>query len=237
MTDVARRGELAANLAEVEERVGRACRAAGRDRAGLTLIAVTKTFPAADVALLYDLGVRDVGENRHQEAAAKADACANLAGLRWHLVGQLQTNKASAVARYADVVHSVDRERLVHALDRAAGQAARRIDCLVQVDLRRPPVEDGRGGADPAGLARLAGAVADAEHLHLAGIMAVAPLGADPREAFDRLAQLAVSLREDHPDATVVSAGMSGDLEHAIASGATHLRVGTALLGSRPPLG
>jgi hypothetical protein len=236
MSDDPRRDEIAANLAELEERIGRACTAAGRGRPELTVIAVTKTFPASDVALLHDLGIRDVGENRHQEAADKATACSALAGLRWHFVGQLQTNKASAVARYADVVHSVDRERLVHALDRAAGDAARRIDALVQLDLRQPSVEDGRGGADPAALPRLADAVASAEHLRLAGVMAVAPLGADPREAFARLGELAAGLRKDHPDATVVSAGMSGDLEHAVAAGATHLRVGTALLGSRPPL-
>jgi PLP dependent protein len=236
MSDDPRRAEIAANLAEVERRVDQACAAAGRDRAEVTVIAVTKTFPASDVAWLYDLGVRDVGENRHQEAGVKADACAGLTGLRWHFVGQLQTNKATAVARYADVVHSVDRERLVHALDRAAGECGRTIEALVQLDLRRPPVEDGRGGADPTSLSRLAEAVAGAEHLRLAGVMAVAPLGADPREAFDRLGELAAGLRKDHPDATVVSAGMSADLEQAVAAGATHLRVGSALLGSRPPL-
>lgn len=231
-----RRAELAARLAALEERITAACRAAGRDRAELTLVAVTKTFPASDVRLLAELGVRDIGENRDQEAAPKAAACADLP-LRWHFVGQLQTNKAGSVAGYADVVHSVDRLRLVAALDRAAAARERRLTCLVQVDLDEGP-HAGRGGvADAAGLDAVADALARADHLDLGGVMAVAPLGTDPGPAFARLEQLARRLRSAYPQATVVSAGMSGDLEAAVAHGATHLRVGTALLGSRPPLG
>ena len=162
---------------------------------------------------------------------------AGVQGLVWHFVGQVQRNKAGSVAGYADVVHSVDRLRLVAALDRGAAAAGRRVTGLVQVDLRDRPVDDGRGGVAPDGVAEVSAAAADAEHLDLGGVMAVAPLGADPAAAFTRLAEVAARVRADHPSARVVSAGMSADLEAAVAHGATHLRIGTALLGSRPPLG
>jgi PLP dependent protein len=234
-----RRGEIAANLAAVEQRIAAACADAGRERAELTLVAVTKTFPAEDVAHLAALGVRDVGENRDQEAAAKVTASqdAGVGGMVWHFVGQLQRNKAGSVATYADVVHSVDRQRLVGALDRAAATAGRRLTALVQVDLRDEPRDDGRGGAAPGEVVELAAAVAAADRLVLGGVMAVAPADADPDVAFARLAEVAARLRDHHPDAVAVSAGMSGDLEAAVRHGATHLRVGSALLGSRPPLG
>jgi pyridoxal phosphate enzyme (YggS family) len=239
MTEVdpaARRAELAARLEQLEARIATACKAAGRDRAELTLVAVTKTFPASDVGHLHALGVRDVGENRAADAAAKVEACraAGLTDLIWHFVGQVQTNKASVVAGCSDVVHSVDRVRLVSALDRAATAAGRRLGALVQVDLSGA---EGRGGASPADVPALADAIEAADSLDLAGAMAVAPLGADPEVAFARLAEVASALRRDHPTATVLSAGMSDDLEAAVNHGATHLRVGTALLGSRPPLG
>ena len=194
--------------------------------------------------------MRDVGENRDQEAAAKAAACRDMgvSGLRWHFVGQLQTNKARSVAGYADVVHSVDRVRLVEALDAGAARHERLIDCLVQVDL--DPEADNAddraadhestahrgGGRTPAGRGTCA-ALDAAEHLRLAGVMGVAPLGGDPGEAFARLFHLRRALASTYPCLTVVSAGMSDDLEAAVAHGATHLRVGRALLGSRPPLG
>jgi pyridoxal phosphate enzyme (YggS family) len=233
--DEGRRAEIAANLDRVEARIAAACRAAERDRAEITLVAVTKTFPADDVGHLAALGVREVGENRAADAAEKVAACreAGLTDLTWHFVGQVQTNKAALVAGCCDVVHSVDRARLVTALDKGAGAAGRRLRVLVQVDLADT---DGRGGAAPADVPAIAAAVADAEHLDLAGVMAVAPLDEDPGEAFGRLAEVAEALRREHPGAVVVSAGMSGDLEAAVARGATHLRVGTALLGSRPPL-
>lgn len=234
-----RRDDIAAGLARVEERITAACRAAGRDRSEITLVAVTKTFPVQDVAHLAALGVRDVGENRDRDAAAKVAACRELGlvGLRWHFVGQVQRNKAASVSSYADLVHSVDRLTLVRALERGAARAGRVVDCLVQVDLRDPPVDDGRGGASPDGVEAVAAALSEAGHLTLAGVMAVAPLGADPAEAFGRLAEIATGLRATYRGAVVMSAGMSGDLEAAVAAGATHLRVGTALLGSRPPLG
>ena len=228
---MSRRDELAANLAAVEQRITAACAAAGRRRDEVTLIAITKTWPVEDVALLRDLGVRDFGENRDQEAAPKARRLAPaVTDVRWHFVGTVQTNKARSVASYADVVHSVDRLSLVHALSAGAVRADRVVDALVQVSLDGA---EGRGGAVPEDVPGIADAVAAAAGLRLAGVMAVAPLGADPARAFARLAELAAALRESHPDATTISAGMSADLESAVAAGANALRVGTALLGHR----
>jgi PLP dependent protein len=224
-----RRDELAANLAALRRRIGEACAAADRDMSEITLIAVTKTFPASDVRLLADLGVTDIGENRDQEAAPKAAECVDLP-LTWHFVGQLQTNKARSVAAYANVVHSVDRPRLVTALSRAAVAAGRTPRCLIQVALDDDPT---RGGARPSDVPALAAQISAAEGLELGGVMAVAPLDADPYEAFAVLRETAITLRDHFPTAKIISAGMTGDLEQAIACGATHLRVGTALLGGR----
>jgi pyridoxal phosphate enzyme (YggS family) len=235
-----RRAQLAGNLARVERRIADACAAAGRDRSQVTLIVVTKTYPASDVSLLAELGVRQVAENRDQEAAPKAASCAN-ANLVWHFVGQLQTNKVRSVVGYADFVHSVDRPRLVSALSDAAVRAGREIGCLIQVALDAPSGSlGGRGGAAPQQVAPLADAVAAAPGLRLAGLMTVAPLSGEyagqPRAAFDRLAEISSALREAHPAANMVSAGMSSDLEEAVSAGATHVRVGTAVLGVRPGL-
>lgn len=237
-----RTAQLRANLADVHARVIRACAGADRDPAEVTVIVVTKFYPAMDVRRLAALGVRDMGENRDQEAATKyAEVRRDTCGLRLHFIGQLQTNKAASVAGYADVVHTVDRPKLVAALDKGAAQAGRRLRVLVQVDLdpdRAPSGAGGstRGGATPAQLDELVAAVRGSATLDLAGVMAVAPLGADPDPAFARLADMSRQVRRVVPDATWISAGMSGDLEAAIRHGATHLRVGTAILGSRPPL-
>jgi PLP dependent protein len=218
----------------VRERIAAACASAGRDPDEVTLVVVTKTYPASDVALLAGLGVRHVGENRDQEAAPKHAATLRQGdlGLRWHFIGQLQSNKARSVAGYADLVHSVDRPSLVAALDRAAARHERILDCLLQVSLDGDP---GRGGVPVPGLSALADHVAGAEHLRLCGVMAVAPIGVDAAEAFAVLPRLLATVREHAPQASVISAGMSGDLEAAVTSGATHLRVGSAILGSRPP--
>jgi hypothetical protein len=228
---VSRRAELAAGLAAVRERIDAARAAAGRDDA-VGLVVVTKFFPASDVRLLVDLGVREVGENRHQEAEAKAAECADL-DLVWHYIGALQSNKAAAVARYAGVVESLDRPKLVRGLDRGAVERGSPLDVLVQVSLD-PPGAEHRAGAAPDDVPALAAAVEAAEHLRLRGLMAVAPLGEDPAAAFDRLARVRERLLADHPHADRLSAGMSGDLEQAVAAGATHVRVGSAILGSRP---
>jgi pyridoxal phosphate enzyme (YggS family) len=222
-----RRGELAAAVAAVRGRIAVACSAAGRDLSDVTLIAVTKTWPASDAELLVELGITDLAENRDAEARSKALA---VPGAHWHFVGAVQTNKARSVASYADVVHSVDRASLCDALAEGALRAGRTVDALLQVSLDGDPR---RAGVPAAGLLALADRVAGAAGLELRGIMAVAPLDVSPAEAFDRLAELTLSLREQHPGADLVSAGMSGDLEAAIVAGATHVRVGTAILGGR----
>ncbi len=227
-----RLAEIAAGLAATRRRIALACDAAGRDPADVTLVVVTKTFPATDVRLLNTLGVRDVGENRHPEAGEKAESCADL-DLRWHFIGQIQTNKANAVASYADVVHSVDRVRLVTALARGRTRPAP-LECLIQVSLDDPEAARGRGGASPADVATVAEAIGEHEQLRLRGLMAVAPLGEDPDEAFARLAGMHADLRARWPEADWCSAGMSGDLEAAVRYGATHVRVGSAILGTRP---
>lgn len=235
-----RRAQLAANLARVEERIAAACDAAGRPREDVTLVVVTKTYPASDVRILSELGVRQVAENRDQDAAPKVAACRDLP-LTWHFVGQLQTNKVRSVVGYADFVHSVDRMRLVSSLSAAAVAAGREPGCLVQIALDAESGTQGaRGGVAPDVVAEIADAVAAAPGLRLSGVMAVAPLSGEyagqPRAAFDRVAEIASRLREAHPAATMVSAGMSSDLEEAVAAGATHVRVGTAVLGVRPRL-
>ncbi|MFE0573762.1 YggS family pyridoxal phosphate-dependent enzyme [Streptomyces albogriseolus] len=239
MTD--REEELAANLARVEERIAAACDAAGRGRDEVTLIVVTKTWPASDVRVLSGLGVRHVAENRDQDAAPKAASCADLP-LVWHFVGQLQTNKVRSVVGYADVVQSVDRARLVSALSKEAVRAGREVGCLVQVAFDAGADGRGeRGGVAPSGVAELADLVAGAEGLRLDGLMTVAPLTGEyagrQQAAFERLMDLSTDLRRTHPAANMVSAGMSADLEQAVAAGATHVRVGSAVLGVRPRLG
>jgi PLP dependent protein len=231
VSEPGRREELALRLADVRRRMAKACETAGRDVGELTLVAVTKTRPASDVRLLYELGLADVGENRDAEAAPKAAECADLK-LTWHFVGQLQTNKAASVVRYASVVHSVDRLRLIHALGREARGARRVIECLVEVSLDGDPA---RGGAVTGDVPALAEALAAEEGLVLGGVMAVAPLSMAPADAFARLRDSAAAVRAVRPRATVISAGMSGDLEAAVEAGATHLRIGTALLGDRKP--
>lgn len=243
--DAGRRAEIAANLDAVRARIAQACERAGRGAGEVELVAVTKFRPAADVLHLVALGLRVFGESRDQEAAAKAGQVARALSdassettPEWRFIGQLQANKANSVVSYADVVESVDRLPLVGALTKAATRAERTLRVLVQVNLD-PAAERGdtsRGGAHPDEIARIAEAVAGSGPLALSGLMAVAPLGAPPEPAFERLAELAAQLRGAHPEAVSLSAGMSGDLEAAIAAGATHVRIGSALLGGRPLL-
>lgn len=239
-----RAGELSGRLAATRSRIAAACAAAGRDPAEITLIAVTKTYPAADVLALAGLGLTDFGENRDQEAAPKAaevaaalGATGEAAPVRWHFVGQLQSNKAHSVAGYASVVHSVDRIRLVRHLGAAAlstppgrNVADAALVCLVQVSLDG---DQNRGGVPADRMPEIAEAIEAEPGLALGGLMAVAPRGADPRKAFAPLRGLSAGLQTINPSATFVSAGMSGDLEAAVECGATHLRIGTALLGDR----
>ncbi|SDP44465.1 hypothetical protein SAMN04487905_104137 [Actinopolyspora xinjiangensis] len=239
-TDRSRRAQLAESLVRVRERVDRACANAGRSPDEVALSAVTKTFPASDAALLADLGVTDLAENREQEARPKVAEFQRLrpgAGVRWHMVGQLQRNKARSVARWADVVESVDSDRLIEALRRAvdnaleAGERSAPLDVLLQVNLDQ---RTDRGGCSPGEVPELAEKMARMCEIRLCGVMAVAPLGEDPDVAFATLSGISERLRRDFPEAREVSAGMSGDLESAIAHGSTRVRVGTSLLGGRP---
>lgn len=224
--------DLAARLSAIDERIADAARLAGRDAAEITRIVVTKFHPAALVRDLYDLGVREVGENRQQELSAKQAELAEL-DLRWHFIGQAQTNKAAAIRRSAGVVQSVDRERLADALHRAADDE-RVLDVLVQVNLTDDP---GRGGVAPSGALALAEHVLALPSLRLRGVMAVAPLDEEPESAFARLQGVAEEIRTLEPAATWISAGMTADFAAAIAAGATHLRIGSAITGPRPDRG
>ncbi len=235
MTEVTaeRKLEITSGLEAAQARILRAEAAANRPPGSVGLVVVTKTFPAREIAVLAELGVRHVGENRDNEAAPKAHALADL-GMVWHYVGQLQTNKARSVARYSSIIESVDRIKLVNALSRAAEEAERALDCLVQVSLDDRP---GRGGAESAQVMGVAEAIEASPGLMLRGVMAVAPLDGDPDLAFERLAVVAGQVQSEHPDASTISAGMSGDLEEAVRHGATHVRLGSAILGYRPLVG
>ncbi|MEO9138637.1 MAG: YggS family pyridoxal phosphate-dependent enzyme [Jatrophihabitans sp.] len=230
-----RDAELVSALGAVRARIHDACAGVGRDPSSVTLVAVTKTHPASDVATLERLGVLDVGESKDQEARAKIAELAELpeppVDLRWHVVGRVQSNKARSVAGYAYAVHSVDRGKLARALgESAAGRSQGPLEVFVQVSLDGDPE---RGGVVRDGVAALTDLVAGQAGLILRGVMAVPPIGADPEAAFAQLAQIAASVRLAHPGADSISAGMSADLEAAVRNGATHVRVGSALLGRR----
>ncbi|MGK0722894.1 YggS family pyridoxal phosphate-dependent enzyme [Leucobacter sp. W1478] len=222
---------LAARLEAVRSGIGAAAKSAGRDESELTLIVVTKFHPASMVRELASLGVQDVGENRHQEAQSKSDELQGL-DLRWHFVGQLQTKKARQAAQYAHAIHSIDRERLVDAL---AG-IERTVEAFVQVNLTDDP---GRGGAPPGEIQKLVERVLDTPTLRLRGVMAVAPLPEEEEaaRAFARLREISDRVKTLAPDATSISAGMTLDYAEAIAAGATHLRIGSAITGNRPVAG
>lgn len=233
MTD--RRAQLERRLASVRASIAAACSAVGRDPDEVVLVAVSKTWPAEDVAALHDLGVRDFGENRLPELQAKAAALANR-DVRWHFLGQIQSKKAGAIGRVAPVIHSVDRQRVVAGLAAGASDAGRRALVFLQVSLAELAPADaavGRGGAQQADLPALAAAVAQEPSLRLAGVMTLPPRGADPEAAFARLAAISAELRRDYPSASAISAGMSHDFAAAIRCGATHVRIGSALFGER----
>jgi PLP dependent protein len=231
-----RREEIALNLDALRTRITQACAPVGRDPSAITVIAVTKTFPASDIEHLAALGIRDVGENRDQEAREKFELLHGQ--VRWHFIGQVQRNKARSIARYADVVHAVDRLPLAQALSSAAAGEGRVLEVLLQVNLDPDPQQaQGRGGCTPDDVVDLARTVTSLPNLTLRGLMGVAPLDGDADDAFARLERVSRSVREQvEPEADIVSAGMSDDLEAAIAHGATHVRIGSSLLGKRPPL-
>lgn len=231
-----RRHELSGRLTDVRQRIDAACGAAGRDAGDVTLVVVTKTWPVGDLRLLHALGVRDLGENRLQELEEKASELADL-DVRWHFVGQVQSNKAAKLARYADVVHSVDSERVALKLDSGAHRFDRSVDCLVQVSLDAAGAATGRGGVSPDDLEPVARALDSGGLVRLRGVMGIAPLGEDPAPAYAHLLETSRQITSAYPHATWVSAGMSDDFEAAIEAGATHVRVGSAVLGARPLLG
>jgi pyridoxal phosphate enzyme (YggS family) len=220
---------LDARLRQVQSEVADAAASAGRPLDDITTIVVTKFHPASLVRDLWNLGVRDFGENRLQDAAPKAAELVDL-DLTWHFIGQLQSKKVRAVLEFASVVHSVDRESLVSGLDSVGVP----VDVFIQLNLTDDP---NRGGVQPAALDELAATAMESDHLRLRGLMAVAPLGEEPRRAFERVRTASESLRRMAPAATALSMGMSGDFRDAILEGATHLRIGTAITGNRPDAG
>jgi PLP dependent protein len=230
-----RLSEIGSNLEIIESRISNACSAAGRDISEITLIAVTKTYPASDVDLLKELGIENVGENRDQEASSKKSEVKNK--FNWHFIGQLQSNKAKSVVNYADLIHSVDRWSLAKEIQKSAQGINKVQPVLIQVDLDQSGPDPTRGGIWPAELNELAASINQASHLELRGLMSVAPLGEKPELAFARLADIRVDFLKLNPHAKILSAGMSDDLESAILHGATHLRIGSALLGERPKIG
>ena len=219
-----RRDEVTRNLQEVKERISSAAKSAGRDPAEIQLIVVTKTFPISDIEILRELGESNFGENRDQEAGPKAEAIS----ATWHFQGQIQSNKIKSICQWADVIHSISSEKEILKF----AQSPRKHQVFLQVSLDG---QEGRGGASPADLTQLADLVNQSNNLELLGLMAVAPLGLEPIKAFADLAQINQGFASQYPNSKYLSAGMSGDFEAAIKHGATHVRVGSSILGSRSP--
>ena len=219
-----RKAEIARNLQEVKERIIGAAKSVNRDPNEIELIVVTKTFPISDIEILRDLGETNFGENRDQEAGPKAE----IISATWHFQGQIQSNKIKSICQWADVIHSISSEKEILKF----AQSERKHQVFLQVSLDG---QVGRGGANPADLAQLADLVNESNNLELLGLMAVAPLGVEPMKAFADLAQINQGFAGQFPNSKFLSAGMSGDFEAAIKNGATHIRVGSSILGSRSP--
>jgi PLP dependent protein len=241
-TDDRRRSELVTALGAVRHRIADVCGSVGRDPRNVTLIAVTKTYPARDVVTLAQLGVRDVGESRDQEAVGKVvEVAERLQALTeqvpspsWHFVGRIQSRKCRSIAQYASTVHSIDRAEIAERLAAAVREAQRpSLEVFIQLSLDGDP---DRGGVAAGQVAALAAVVGEHAELQLRGLMAVAPVGADPDVAFAELRAASQQLQREHPAADGISAGMSSDLDAALRHGATHVRVGSALLGRRAPV-
>lgn len=224
-----RREELSQNLELVRMRIFDAAKRVDRMAEDVTLIVVTKTYPITDVEILHDLGIRNFAENRDNEGREKSA----MVPANWHFQGQIQSNKISSIALWADVVHSLDDPRHVRLLSAAVPESTV-LSIFVQVALDPQP---GRGGVAPQDLSRLAELVLSRPSLSLQGLMAVAPLGEDPEQAFLRLAQIHSDFRQQFPLSPSLSAGMSGDFESAIGHGATHVRIGSSILGNRAQVG
>ena len=221
--------ELQKNLIEIQSQIKSACETSGRNLDEITLIAVSKTWPASDIRLLHQLGVRDFGESRDQEATMKVSELADL-DITWHFIGQVQTNKLNHIASYANVVHALDREKTISGLDAAAAKLDRNITGLLQISLDG---DENRGGVAIENAFELAQLLSNSKNLTFGGIMAVAPIEMLPDVAFSKLAEIAAEIQSKYPTAKIISAGMSQDFESAVQKGATHLRIGSALLGNR----
>jgi len=218
-----RRSEITSNLQAVRDEISKAVASAGRSLDEITLIAVTKTFPVSDVEILRDLGVTHFGENRDSDAAPKAVAVAGT----WHFQGQIQSNKLKSITTWANVIHSLDEIRHFEVIEKSAPHP---LDIFCQVSLDG---SEGRGGVSEQKLYELAQAIEKSATHTLQGLMAVAPLGVDPSAAFSKLSAIHKAFMADFPKANKLSAGMSGDYKEAIAHGATHIRIGSSILGSR----
>ena len=222
-----RKDSIAENLNNVRRGIDDVAIAVGRAPSDITLIVVTKTYPSSDIEILHSLGITNIGENRDQEARSKFPFVN--AELSWHHIGQLQRNKVKSVLTWADVIHSIDRSDLVMEVGRRAG---RPVDIFLQVSLDSDSI--GRAGALESELKRLGETCAQFEYLRLQGLMAVAPLQVPAAQAFERLREIHLRFMQDFPHAIALSAGMSQDYEDAIKFGATHVRIGSSILGSRP---
>ncbi len=218
-----RRSEITSNLEAVRDQISKAALTAGRSLDEITLIAVTKTFPASDVEILRELGITHFGENRDSDAAPKAAAVVGT----WHFQGQIQSNKLKSITSWANVIHSLDEIRHFEVIEK---NALHPLDIFCQVSLDDSV---GRGGVSEQKLYELAQAIEKSATHRLQGLMAVAPLGVDPTVAFSKLSAIHKAFMADFPKAEKLSAGMSGDFKEAIAYGATHIRIGSQILGSR----
>lgn len=227
--------EIKENYKKIQSRILKSCSESGRDTSEVTLIAITKTYPASDIDLLKSIGIDNVGENKDQEASQKFREVKNK--FTWHFVGQLQTNKVKSVVQYADFIHSVDRLSLVKEIQKMSQKISKKQNILIQVDLDDSETDENRGGVSASKLSHLAKEISNCPNLELSGLMSVAPLNMAAKEAFTKLKKIQSDFLKDFPTAKMLSAGMSDDLEEAVSHGATHLRIGSALLGERPKIG
>ena len=232
---ISRQQEINENYQKIQNRILKSCNSVGRDPSEVTVIAITKTYPASDIDLLKNIGIHNVGENKDQEASQKFNEVKNK--FTWHFVGQLQTNKVKSVVQYADFIHSVDRISLAKEIQKMSKKIDKVQKVLIQIDLDESQNDENRGGVNPSQLIELAQEISSCPNLELKGLMSVAPLNVSSKEAFLKLAKIQLEFLKTYPFAKMLSAGMSEDLEDAVSHGATHLRIGSALLGERPKIG
>jgi pyridoxal phosphate enzyme (YggS family) len=222
-----RRQEIEENLNQVRKNIAEAASKSGRNPDDINLIVVTKTFPISDLEILYSLGLREFGENRDQEASVKAKALPQ--DINWHFQGGIQSNKLKSICSWASIIHSVDQFKYAQIISEQ--KSATPMQIFIQVSLDQPP--ESRGGVDPGKLIELANQISSLPNLKVLGLMAVGPVDLEVEPAFARLQQIQASFLTYFKDANFLSSGMSGDYEMAISYGATHLRIGSSILGNR----